>query len=415
MTTLTTDTGEIHLAPDVGAAAAGAFAAAVVALSRSASIDLGVELPIPIVVTIEALGVRGAIALLEADVYDPEGLARIFVFDDREAYATYLRDRAWRRPGTPSGAPPHVEVALLPREDAEPAVGEQLDRLGWQVAGAPYVIVGAAAAGAAPRPVTARELSMLEAFALALTHADRDADVLERLAEAASEGERTSRTVRVAAHAGELEVALELGEAPAAEWRTPRQLVDELLVPRAADADVKLHAFLYKAAVELVAQAAREDVPREELVRSAATSLLVESIVVGGPTFLAFDPAGLEHLLFERFPVRVPLEPRRAAGQVEGLRAFFAFLLEEAQAPWAQACLDALGGDTAARFEAALADTSRYDEAKQAILEFRNWRPPGPSAADRAERARRAAAAAAAHRDEKRRRKAKRAARAKRR
>lgn len=147
----------------------------------------------------------------------------------------------------------------------------------------------------------------------------------------------------------------------------------------------------------------------------AALSVLTESVVAGGPTFLAFDPAGLEHLLFECFPAELPLEPTKAAGHLAGLRSFYQFLLTEVEAPWARACLDVLGGDAATRFEAALADTSRYSDEKRHALALRRPRLPAPNLALRAEPARRGAADVAARRDAKRRRKAKRTARAKRR
>lgn len=138
------------------------------------------EEDIPVAATIPELGVIGAPISLLGTVASPGFL--LFANDDAQARFLVAGVEAAQRTAEghapspmPAGAP-HCHLALEPRSEMPPELVEEIARHRWKSVGRTVVPdFGAVDDEGIPRPVTARELAVLEAIAIAIAQHTTDA------------------------------------------------------------------------------------------------------------------------------------------------------------------------------------------------------------------------------------------------
>lgn len=231
---------------------------------------------------------------------------------------------------------------------------------GWEVASAegyPWLtIVDEDLVG---RPPTPRELAIAEALARALPK------VLEPrrpLLAAWDGGDPVARTVEVATHLGDVEVAMLVSYGRAPRATEPRAEVASL--SELDDAEDDARRSLEDALMSSFA-ASPEATGLTEL--QAGRFVMDFASTYFGATIATLEPGDLHEIVFEIIPRQVSVDASAARGMIEELRALYRYLKRVQGLEQADACLRVLDGDAVARLEDELSDPSKFGMAKSLL------------------------------------------------
>lgn len=154
-------------------------------------------------VTIEKLGVTDAVISIIGQMGENFGL---LLFPGREEFDAFGDGADAIVLGELPSIPPHFSINFEPREDLGENLLEEIAGHRWEVADEQaYPWLMAVEENMQEKPLTARDLTLAEALALALPSVLADTKALQ---EAWEGGEPFSRTLVVATHAGDLAVTL---------------------------------------------------------------------------------------------------------------------------------------------------------------------------------------------------------------
>ncbi|MCC6748391.1 MAG: hypothetical protein IT371_12080 [Deltaproteobacteria bacterium] len=356
-----------YLSPKVGPDHVASFFRAAAALFRAKPWEIVPGDNSLFRLTIEALGVRGAVVSVIGQMGHHLGLV---LFADLDDYEAFVDAADAIEEGDEPALPPHVALNFERGAELSPALRKEIAEHGWEVAAADaYPWLVAVDEDLVVRPTTAEELTLAEALALALTEVLGAREALD----AAWDGDGPfAQTLSVRTHVGELEVTLQAPyERVATELRPP---YDVLAALRALDQDGE--------ELDPDALGPLED----ELMRSFAASPEAASLTeLGacrmimdfgadhfGATIATLGPSELREIVFAIIPRKVLIEAEAARSTIEQSRAFYAFLKRELELPQAEACLRVLGGKAVAKLEAALSDSSNFGMGKSLVVAGRD-------------------------------------------
>ena len=353
-----------YLSPGVSPEAVGAFFRAAAALFRARPWAIVPSDQSLISVTIEPFGVRDAAVSVIGQMGESLGLIMFSGLDDFEAYLEMAEAAA--RGGAPK-APPHFALNFERGADINAGLRREILQHGWEVAGTDaYPWLVAVDEDLVTRPATAEEISIAEALARAL---------VELLAEpapllAAWQADQTvERTLRVATHAGAVDVVLRVPYAPQTQARLQAPL-DLMAALREVDLDGDdLDGEARRDLdVELLRQFSRSPEAQSVADIGACHFLIDLAVDYFGVTVVSLTSSDLRELIFETFPRKVSVPASEAGAIIDELRAFYTFLHREFALAQAEACLRVLSGDAVRRLEAALSDSSKFGLAKSLVM-----------------------------------------------
>ncbi|MDT8318910.1 MAG: hypothetical protein RQ826_00145 [Xanthomonadales bacterium] len=314
-------------------------------------------------VTIEQLGVRDAALSVIGQMGESFG---IVLFPDIYAYEAFLEAGEMMALDEEPEVPPHFALNFERGAELEPDLRREIAEHNWEVAAADaYPSLLAIDGDLVARPPTARELTMAEALARALTEVLAEKQSLRAAWEG---GEPVSRTLAIATHEGALEVTLRAPFALALpEFDDSYDILAALAELSLEGGEINPYArvpledeLLRRFAAAPEAQGL-EDIFAFRFVMNLAADYF-------SATIATLDPNELDELLFELVPRKVSIDASEAQLIVEECRALYAFLKRECGLKQADACLRVLGGNAADALEAALADRSKFGMAKSLFM-----------------------------------------------
>lgn len=356
-----------YLSPEIGPDAMASFFTAAAALFRDQPWAMVPDDQSLISVSIESLGVRDAAISVIGQFGQSFGLV---VFPDADGYEAYLNAAHAIARGEERRMPPHFFLNFERGAQLADERRKEIAEHQWEVA-APdaYPWLAVVDEGWGARPPTARELTIAEAIARALSGL-----LVETTAMLAAwdGGEPLSRTLSVSTHHGEIEVALcvRCMQAPA-EFDPSRDILAELaaLVRDDDEPDADAREPLEAELMRRFAAA-----PEAQTLGELYASTLVIDLGASelGATIATLDADDLHEILFEIIPRRVSIDASEARGLVEECRAFYRFLEREFALTQAGACLRVLGDDAIDSLEAELSDSSNFGIAKSLVMAGRD-------------------------------------------
>jgi len=355
---------ESYLTPEVGPAAMAALFRAAARLYRARPWKVIPEDDCLFSVTIDKLGIRDAALSVIGQMGESHGL--VFFASLEDFYAFLEASDALERGEEPS-MPPHFALNFQRGAELSPALRKEITAHRWEVAAADaYPWLMAVDESMSARPPTAEEMTIAEALALALPEVLKEKNALEA---AWRGGEPVLRTLSVKTFAGELEITLRAPYEEAAPFRPPHDILADLQALEEEedgdeidpDAREELEDELFRRFSESPEAEAIADISICPILLDYAASYF-------GVTIATLGPRDLRELLFELFPRKVSVEADEARAMIDEIRAFFAFLKRTSALPTAEACLEVLGGDAAAKLEAALSDPSKFGMAKSFVM-----------------------------------------------
>ncbi len=315
-------------------------------------------------ISIPALEIQDAALSVIGQMGENRGFV---LFAGLDGFQTYLEAARRFGDGGEFELPAHLALNFDRRAVIPPELYREVKDHGWEVAtrnAYPWVLL--MDESAAMRSPVPRELVMVEAVCLALSEMLGDRKALRA---AWRGGERVSRTLSVPTYQGPMEVTLFTPYDWASASNRPPSDVLGALYDLAKDSD----GFL-----EPEDRGPLED----ELVHAFANSREATGVEDFWPCHCVMDlaadyfdqtiatlgPSDLDELLFHLIPRKVSIDASAAGSVIDALRSFYAFLKRELQLEQADACLRVLGGDAAARFEAAMADSENFGMAKSLVM-----------------------------------------------
>lgn len=354
-----------YLSSGVSPAAAAAFFRAAAALFRAKPWKTVPSDQSLFSVTIEQLGVTDAVLSVIGQMGESLGLILFSSLDDFDAY---LDAADALEQGEEAEMPPHFVLNFERGAELSAPLRQEVAAHGWEVASAeayPWLFV--VEEDLIGRPPSAKEVTMAEAIALALSNVLAEKKALLAAWEG---GEAVARTLSVSTHEGDVEVSLRIPYEQEASASSDDLLAE--LVELAEDGDE----------VDGEARSALED----ELVRRFATSSEAKSLSEIQACRFVMDFAAqsfnatiatlgsreLREIVFAIIPRQVSIDASAAGLLIDELRAFYAFLKREFRLEQADACLRVLGGDAVKKLEAALSDSSKFGIAKSLLMEGHN-------------------------------------------
>jgi len=314
-------------------------------------------------VTIDALNVRDAVVSVFGQYAEAFGFVVFACLDDFEVFL-YASDSIER--GELPYVPPHYSLNFELGTELAPELRTEIAAHRWEVAGPnAYPFFAAVDEGLVLKPLTDRDVTVIQAIAAALTRVMPEKRALRK----AWRGDAPFvRTLSVATHAGELSVNLLtpymrapvdfslrhdiLADLAAIPWdddessAVAREAVEEALLERfAASPEAKGH-----------------DVPM-------ASRVLVDfGAKYLRHTIATLHAADLRAILFELVPKHLSIAASEARPFVDELRAFYTFLKRAFDLRQADACLAVLSHAAVTRLEAALLDPSNFGLAKSLVM-----------------------------------------------
>ncbi len=355
--------GQSYLSPGIEPDAMASFFKAAAALFRARPWKLVPDDQCLFSVTIESLGVRDAALSVIGQMGESFGLILFSGLDDFEDFLDAVEVIEM---GKEPEVPPHFALNFERGAELAPELRKEIAEHHWEVAASnayPWLI--AVEEDLVARPPTAREVTMAEAIALALTKVLAEKKLLRAAWEG---GEPVSRTHSIPTHQGEIEVTL----------RAPF-----VRAPIEIDASSDIFADLAALAREddEIDPDAREPLEDELMRRFAASPeakdldeihacRFVMDLAANyfGATIATLSPTELREILFELVPRKVSIEASEARWIVEECRAFYSYIKREYGLKQADACLRVLGGNAVKKLEAALADSSNFGMAKSVFM-----------------------------------------------
>jgi hypothetical protein len=357
-----------YLSAAIEPGAMGSFFAAAAALFRAEPWKVVPDAETLFSVTIEQLGIYNAALSVIGQMGQGLGLLLFTGLEDFEVYRDEAR--AAELGEEADDVPPHFVLNFERGARLPPKLHEEIAEHRWEVAAAnAYPWPVAVDEDLVGRPPTAREVTMVEAIARALTHMLAEEEALQ---DAWDGDEPMSRTLRVTTHHGEIEVTLrtpyECAPASAPSEMDPQR--DLLAGLAALDQD---DDYIDPEAREPLEEALLRrfaDAPESEELGEIYASSFVMDLAANhlGQTIATLDASDLHEVLFELFPRKASVDASDALGIVEELRAFYAFLKREYAFAQADSCLEVLGESAVAELEAALSDSRNFGMAKSIVM-----------------------------------------------
>lgn len=352
-----------YLSPDIAPEAIASFFRAAAGLFRAKPWKTVPSDQSLFAVTIEKLGLQNAAMSVIGQMGQSLGLVLFSGLADFEAY---LAAADAIEHGEEPELPPSFALNFERGAELAPELRKEIADHHWEVAARnAYPWLVAVDEQLVARPPTAKEVTMAEAIALAVTNVLSEQKALRA---AWHGGEPVSRTLSVRTHEGDIEVTL----------RTPYERESEEFRPRD---DVLAHlSELARTGGEIDpdARAPLED----ELVRRFAASpearglseiqayrLVMEfAAAYFGATIATLRPSELREIIFQVIPRKVSIGAPEARWIIEENRAFYTFLKREFGLKRADACLRVLGGDAIGKLEAALSERNNFGLAKSLVM-----------------------------------------------
>lgn len=347
-----------YLAGDVEPAQLAAFFRAVAALHRAAPWKTVPSDESLIAVTIADLQVHDVVISIIGQLEQSYGL---LVFASEEDFEQYLDGADAMKHGEEPRLPRQLALNFERGADLAPALRQEISRFGWEVAGpSAYPCAVVVEPDLVARSPSSKEMAILEAISLALPLFLSEKERV--LAAWSGDTPPIERTVRVQAHARELDVTLRLPTEPSMA-ATPFPLINELIAlgGRGVDLDDDTRERLGDELLHSFAES-----PEAEGVEDQGACRFIMDFGASyfGATIVTLRPRELREILFEIIPRKVAISPSEAPALIAEARAFFRFLGRAYALPQARACLRVLDGDASQTLRAALADSSRYGMAK---------------------------------------------------
>jgi hypothetical protein len=358
---------ESHISSEIGPDAVGAFFRAAAGLFRA---RLGEIVPRPhdvLAVTIEELGVRDAVLSALGETGSSLGFVLFFNHDAFEAFVDVAT--AIARGERPTKMPGHVALHFEPEADLSAARRTEILQHRWEVAGTdayPWVsvidedtVVG--------RSATAKEITLTETIALALTKLLEEKDAL--LA-AWKGGEIVERAIRVASYTGDFEVKFRVPyEQESSRFSPPYDVLAGLSeLERDSDGDELDNEVRSELEDELVRRFMRSPEANGLSDVWACRSIMEFASNFFGVTIASLKARQLEEIVFEIVPRKISTDASEARSIIDESRAFYAFLKREFGLKQADECLDVLAGDAVEALEAALSDSDNFGMAKSMFM-----------------------------------------------
>lgn len=352
-----------YLSPEISPKAMAGFFEAAAALFRAEPWKLVPDDQSLFSVTIEQLGVRNAAMSVIGQMGQSFGFV---LFSDLDDFEAYLDAVDVIEQGEQPEVPPHFVLNFERGAELAPALRDEVSEHRWELASPnAYPWLVAIDADLVALPPTAKQVTMAEAIALALTHVTAEKKALRKAWE---DGEPLSRTLSVNTHVGEIEVTLcaPYGRA-AVEFDPSHDILADLAALSRDDDEIDYDA---REALEdeLVKRFAAS--PEAKDLDEIHNCRLVMDLAANyfGHTIATLGAANLREVLFELIPRKVSIEASEARGIVDEMRALYTFLKREFGLKQADACLRLLGGNAATKLQAALSDTSNFGVAKSLFM-----------------------------------------------
>jgi hypothetical protein len=352
-----------YLEPDIGPAAMAAFFRAAAGLFRSKPWKTVPSDQSLFSVTIEKLGVSGVAVSVMGQMGQSLGLILFSDVDDFEAYLAAAPDAEH---GKAPSIPPHFALNFARSDELHASLRQEIAEHHWEVAGPDaYPWLVAVDEGLVARPPTAEEVTIAEAIALALPKVLKEK---KALLAAWSGGEPVARTLRVATHAGDVEVSLRVPYER--EYGPPYDVLADLFELGQTDDEIDIEARR-----PLEAELMRRFVtsPEAKTLTDVQACHFVMDLAADyfGATIATLRPRELSELVFDLIPRKVSIDASAASWIIGANRAFYAFLGREFGLEQADACLHVLGGDAVKKLEAALSDPRKFGVAKSFFMRGR--------------------------------------------
>lgn len=350
-----------YLSTDIDPEKVSAFFQAAAALFRAKPWKIVPSDQDIIGVSIESLGIRDAALSVIGQMGQSLGFILFASIADFEAY---LDAADAIEHGEEPSMPPHFALNFERGADLSMALRKEIETYRWDVAGADaYPWLVAIDGDLIARPASAREVTIAETIALALTKLLAEKKALRA---AWNGGLPVERTHAVHTHGGDIEVT----------FRVP--LVREDARP---PFDLMADLFALGEESEEIDDGARRELEDELLAKFVSSPegkvlravghcrfILDFAATYFGATIATLDARQLREILFEVVPQKVSVEATQAHSIIEEVRAFYAFLKREFGLRQADACLRVLAGDAAEKLEAALSDESKWGMAKSLFM-----------------------------------------------
>ena len=356
-------TEQSYLSPEIGPDAMASFFRAAAALYRAEPWKWVPDDQSLISVTIEQLGVRSVAMSVIGQMGQSLGLVLFSGLDDFEMY---LEAAVAIDLGKEPEMPPHFALNFERGSEMAAELRKEVAKHHWEVAGPnAYPWLVAIDEDLVARPPTAKEVTLAEAIALALTNMLDDEKALRA---AWNGGGSVLRTFFVHTHQGEIEVTLQVpyGGAPVEPGCSKDVFADFLALGQDGDeidpdAREPLEDELMRRFGASPEAKGLDGTGAGRLVMDFAADYL-------GTTLAALSASELREIIFEIIPRKVSIEASEARWIIEGNRAFFSFLKREYGFKQAESCLRVLDGRAVEKLEAALSDSGNFGMAKSLFM-----------------------------------------------
>jgi hypothetical protein len=350
-----------YLSSEIGPDAIGAFFRSAAGLFRAKPWKLIPSDQDLLSVTIEELGIRDAALSV---IGQAEKSAGFVLFSNLEDFEAFLEATDAIADGEePRRMPPHFALCFEQGAALGSALRKEILQHRWEIAGADaYPSLVFTDGDLAVRPLTAKEITIAEAIALALT-----AEV-EALLAAWNGHEVVERTLRVATHAGDYDVTLRIPYAQeSARFRPPHDVISDLL-ELGRDGDEIDDELRLELEDELMRHFVRS--PEAKALSDVQACRFIMDFAAGffGKTIASLEAAELDEIMFEIVPHKISTDASKAGPIIRTSRAFYLFLKREFGLKQADACLQVLGSDAVEKLEAELSDSSNFGLAKSLFM-----------------------------------------------
>ncbi len=353
---------ESYLSSDIEPAAIASFFRAAAGLFRAKPWEVLPSDQSLFSVTIEQLGVRDAVISVIGQMGESMGFLLFSSLDDFEAYfiAVAGMDR-----GVEPEIPPHFILIFERGAELPPELRKEIARHQWEVAAAEaYPWLMAIDEDLVARPLTADEVTMAEAIAVALTNLLADHKALRT---AWRRGKPISRTFSVDTHRGEIDITLRATYMHTVRSDPTDDILSDLARLSGDDGfiDPELRGPLEDMLMHIfVASPEGKDIDEIQ----ACNFVMDFAANYFGATIATLGSSELREIVFDLIPAKVMMDASDARGIIEELRAFYGFLKREYDLKQADACLEVLGGTAIEKLEAALSDSSKFSMAKSLFM-----------------------------------------------
>jgi hypothetical protein len=288
------------------------------------------------------------------------------LFPSMADFSAYIAAAESMHGGQKPAWPSYLVLNYMHGADLAPDARKEVSAHRWELAGSrAYPFAVAMDKDAVSRPLTARELALMEAVAVGLVEL-----VQERASVAAAfaGGEPCRRDLAVATHAGQVAVSFRAPhpEAPAERSDEP-DVLDELFE---LEERGELHDHELRQPVEdkLAAQLMASPEGAKVSALGGHRMLMEYAASYVGASIATLEPWALNEVLFDIIPRKVSVEASEAGAIVEDCRALYRFLDRVYGLEQAEACLRALGPGAERKLAKALDDPRNFGMAKSLFM-----------------------------------------------